>query len=682
MSGNVVPATGDIQFLSNANSNAVSQVFGLATSNVSLSSLVGVEYNPSVTAAPVFVAPTVPTPLSLRSLAGASLFIPTPNTPTIQLGGSDQIYPQLSGPAGATGKYYIALGTSAGASNAVSWIDVSTNSWNFISGWSRNTLYYVSTFLSNANGRKSLAISNTTAYGLPNTPTVTFSITTPSNWTINWTNNGSTVTVPTQYDWNLIKDSDSSTVASGTVASNITNVVGTTLLAYDTNYSVNVNSSYGNSSAGTRTAAQTVPALGAPVLANFSTFPNRYSKTLTVNWGAVTGATVYDILIGTTEVARDVAATSKAIDISSYTGAIKTVRVQARNAIRTSSLSSPLEFFFSTTWQQYEGTIAFTRSTTHSIICVGGSGGEQYSQWFFPASSYYKGDGSGGPGGLTAVVTTENRFRFYYYVGQRGGRTVGGTFYYYLGGNPGGGEGGSVSVNASGGGGGGYSLVSKDIGQSAVAGYSAGIITLAGGGGGGGGGLENNVIGLSDPYEQMIMVANPGGRGGGGNGSNGTQTAYSVPILNVSTADVYAYGGGGAGTGGIGQASSSDIGGSSTGSGQQDIVGFSRNGNSYKPTNGTIDGVGGKGGRIVSFSYGCGGGGGGGYYGGGGGSVYYEYYARPGVSQRYRFVSAGGGGGGGSSYTNVSITSALTGAPANSGSASGQDGLVFIGERV
>ena len=143
MSGNVVPASGNIQFLSNTPATAVCQVFGLATSNVPVTTLVGRPYNSSITNPPVFTAPSVPPlPIRIRTPAGASLFIPSPSTAAIAFYDNlIQIQPILSPTEGTNEKYYIALGTSPGTSNIVNWTQVSNNALNTVTGWSRNTLY-------------------------------------------------------------------------------------------------------------------------------------------------------------------------------------------------------------------------------------------------------------------------------------------------------------------------------------------------------------------------------------------------------------------------------------------------------------------------------------------------------------------------------------------------------------
>lgn len=313
MSGNVVPATGDVQFLSNASSNAVCQVFGLATTNVTLSSLVGRPYNPSVTAAPVFTAPTVRAlPLSLqRDLSGASLFMATPNNPTI--GGLDTnnqgIYPFYSGTTGATLRYYIALGTSAGTSNILSWRDVSINTWNYLPAntFTRDAKYYLSAVLSNINnGRKSLAISNTSDYGQPIPPTITFTITNASSWSITWTES-STVTIPTIYYWYIYKSDYSVLIDSGNVSSSVRSVNGTTTLAYDTDYIAVVSSIYSTSTGDAISSVIKVP-LGTPVISvslpttqsfTFNSFFDYfYYASFTASWAAVGGCTSYDVYIG------------------------------------------------------------------------------------------------------------------------------------------------------------------------------------------------------------------------------------------------------------------------------------------------------------------------------------------------------------------------------------------------
>ena len=585
MSGNVVPATGDVQFLSNASSNAVCQVFGLG-SNSSFSSLVGLSYNPNVNTLYTNLS-TIPalSSLSLRFFAGTSLFLTSPNIPTISSITTSGITPVLSG---GSGNYYVALGTTEGGSNLLNWVPATSAtaiSATLIAG----TSYYISAFTSNlTTTTKSRVVRNSTVY----TP------------------------------------------------------------------------------------------LAAPVIANFSTFPSRNTQTLTVNWGAVTGATVYDILIGGIDVSRNITTTSHPINISSYSGNVKSLTVQSRNAINTSSASSPLEFFLTTT-PDVATSVTFTRSTKRSIVAIGGTGAAQNTRWTL---DNFTGDGSGGPGGITARDTTENLQTLYYQVGGGGGILIGGGSYFNMigsgpgpGGNGGGQSGGQGTAYA--GGGAGYTMINRAPGADANT-NTADLLVLAGGGGGGGGGLENVNITLGT-FQNMIMAANPGGRGGSGAGANGPETARTVAIRAVETIDVYGYGGGGASLSNVGFASTSNVGGVTTNNYQSMITYFTENGNSFFPANGTSAGAGGKGGFLTWFMRGGGGGGGAGYRGGGGGSVFGQATNDSANSGRYRFIMASGGGGGGSGHFSPTYTTAITGtAPTTHEGTSGQSGLVFIAERL
>ena len=452
MSGNVVPATGDVQFLSNASSNAVCQVFGLAADS-SFSSLVGRAYNPSVTAAPVFVAPTVHAlPLSLQGdLSGASLFLTSPNTPTISALTTSGFTPVLSG---GSGTYYIALGTGLGTSNIMNWNSASSSVAKTVD-LSRNTNYYISTHLSNvANGRKSLAISNSTAYGQPNDPTVTLTLANISSWSISWTES-STNTLPITYEWQLKQGSTVVTSATG-ISSATRTINGTTTLSYNTNYYAVVNGIYnGGFSEGT-SATVDLPLPPAPtgfIVSNVS------RTTANLNWNAVVGANGYGIEYKINNGSYIDSNVSNVTSVSfPIANGFYDFRVYAKfssNAINWTSEKSLVKRLY-----RYTNTISFTVDIgTYTIVVAGGAGGNNTGYTF---------SGNGGAGGCLQKSLSITNLNVSFTSGVLGGLSGGGGFSSFVN--------GSTIIAPGGGGGGAGCIISQ--------GYETGTIQVGNGGAG------------------------------------------------------------------------------------------------------------------------------------------------------------------------------------------------------
>ena len=119
-SGKVIPAAGNVNFNSNASSNAVRQVFGQATSNMQGLTNSNVDHG---TRPPPYTALTVPTAasgnLKLTYFRGKSLFLTAPTTRNVSNITTTSITPTLSGGTGTS--FFIAIGSSAGTSNVVGW---------------------------------------------------------------------------------------------------------------------------------------------------------------------------------------------------------------------------------------------------------------------------------------------------------------------------------------------------------------------------------------------------------------------------------------------------------------------------------------------------------------------------------------------------------------------------------
>jgi hypothetical protein len=613
------------------------------------------------------------------------LFITTPNTPSIQLSAGNQINPSLSTPGGVTGSFFIAIGTSPGTSNTLSWSNVANNIWYTIPGWSRNTNYYVSTYLSNTtNGRKSLAISNTTAYGLPNNPTVTLSITSTTNWTITWTHNSSTVTTPTSYAWYLHRASDHAIITSNTsVGSTTFSVTGNTAILYSDMYYAVVESFYAGSSATTTSATAVVPSLAAPVLTNFTSLPLRNTETVQANWGAVTNATGYRILINDT-VIEDVATTSYSIRITDYTNSVKTFKVRSKDGSHFGGISTGLQFFYNKTPVNAWTNVTFTNAAIYLLRAIAGGGGG--------AASAQDGDvfstgAIGGAGGMTTVTTNSARTTFDYLIGAGGSASSGA--------HPGpGGNGRSFSGSVYSGGGGGYTLIHYP--------GAAYIPVWAGGGGGCGGGTANLAITGGQTGKKVAGIHASGGSGGSGNSDNGgafggasTSTTSSMKVNN-GTINVYAHEGQPGGLSGPGiiinsAANVVNIGGTFTSTGSPSLmtsdygerISYPADVASFRPTSGNAN-AGGTGARIYWFAGACGGGGGAGYYGGSGGHAYIVATGNEtAAADQYKSVAVGAGGGGGSGYAHTDyVTKFGSTTDYASGGSTGQGGSIFIVQRV
>ena len=170
MSGLVVPSSGNINFNSNVTANAVRQVFGTASNMLAL---IGSPVDTVATRPPPFVAPTVPgVPLSLSYFRGKALFIePPPSDLRVTDLTTSSIRLQWTLGNVVSETVYIAVGTSAGTSNTLSWTPA-IGGTNVSGTFGVNTPYYVSIYGSNGNGRASLAVSNaTTSFIIPSAPT-------------------------------------------------------------------------------------------------------------------------------------------------------------------------------------------------------------------------------------------------------------------------------------------------------------------------------------------------------------------------------------------------------------------------------------------------------------------------------------------------------------------------------
>lgn len=634
-SGNVIPATGNINFNSNASSNAVRQVFGEATSN--MQGLVGSTYNTSTRPPPftVTTANQVPTAVSgnlkLSFFAGKSLFLTSPTTYTISNITTSNVTPNLSGGSGTS--YYIAVGTAAGGSTLTNgWVsatsgtaitkqtDGSTN-LSFTVGSS----YYISAYASNATkSTSSLAVSNISAYGIPKPATgVTLTITSLTAWSMSWTAPSTGIT-PSNYSWSI---STSSTVPNSTVGyfgtTTSVSASGTTALSGGQTYYATVYATRPESTS-VIAASTGVVSLSAP---GSFTITSMTTTVVNFSWTAVSGATSYTLTYSGTSsgTVPGIPAGSTYAWTHGFTsgGWTCTLAAVAGGTGPSSGAAYFGVFITPTTSATYTPPAAKTY-----IVEVSGAGGGGAS------ASYQSTAGSGGiiraSGSLAATAYTVQ-------VGGAGGAGTAGT--------NGGGTGGNTGLGPYAGGGGGFSqfgtrgaALSITAGGGGGASYSSGTMYDDNGtesyavGNGGNGGVTTTFNGTAG---QTQSITNP---------YNCSSGCYPVTYNSTATAN----GGGGGTQSAVGAGGSGGTAGSTTTGGT--------GGGGYKNYSGYVSAAGG--------------GGGGGYYGGGGGGWDIERFSGN------LGESVASGGGGGSSFKGTSFgadSSAGTG-----GAGAGVNGWVLI----
>lgn len=162
--GNIV-ATGTLNMRSSSNvsSNGVFEVFGIPTGS-NLASLVNRNYDPR-DAVVRFTACNVPAlPLSLSFFRGLALYA-SAITPAVTNLSATTLTPNFSG---STGTYYVAIGTTLGGTNAqtTAWkaLTNGTTALTLIPSLTTGSTYYISGYGSNANGTRTLAVSNTATF--------------------------------------------------------------------------------------------------------------------------------------------------------------------------------------------------------------------------------------------------------------------------------------------------------------------------------------------------------------------------------------------------------------------------------------------------------------------------------------------------------------------------------------
>jgi len=632
-SGNVIPATGNINFNSNASSNAVRQVFGEATSN--MQGLVGSDYNTSTRPPPFTVTTANQVPaaasgnLKLSFFAGKSLFLTAPTTYTISNITTSNVTPTLSG--GGT-SYYIAVGTAAGGStltngwvSATSGTAITKQTGGLVNlSFTVGSSYYISAHASNAtNSTSSLAVSNTSAYGIPNPATgVTLTITSLTAWSMSWTAPALGIS-PSNYSWSI---NTSSTVPNSTAGyfgtTTSVSASGTAALSGGTTYYATV---YATRPESTSVIAASAGVLSLSAPGSF-TITSMTTTVVNFSWTAVSGATSYTLTYSGTSsgTVPGIPAGSTYAWTHGFTsgGWTCTLAAVAGGTGPSSGAAYFGVFITPTTGTTYTPPIA--KAYTVTVVGAGGGGA---------SGSYQSTAGSGGiiraSGSLAATAYTVQ-------VGGAGGAGTAGT--------NGGGTGGSTGLGSVAGGGGGFSQFGSPRGAS---------LSITAGGGGGASYSSGGMV--DDNYTESYAVGN-GGNGGVTTSFNGT-AGQTQSITNTyvcgcppsyPTSSATANGGGGGTGGAVGAGGSGGTAGSTTTGGT--------GGGGYKNYSG--------------YKSAAGGGGGGGYYGGGGGGWDIENLSGN------LGESVASGGGGGSSFKGASFSADLSGGTGGAGA--GANGWVLI----
>ena len=624
MSGNKVPATNIYLRTAPASaSNAIFEVFGKPAGN-NLVALAGSNVDTGTRPPGYSVTNTVPTAasgnLKMSYFAGKSVFLTAPSTYNIGNITTTTLTPALSGGNGTS--YQIAVGTTAGTSNTVGWRAATNNTQITSLTFTVGSNYYISAYSSNAtNGTASLAVSNASAYGIPNPATgVTLTITSLSNWSFSWTAPGSGI-APTGYLWflNTTNSTTAGSIANGTTsAPTVTTGTQSTTLAGGSTYYGLVYAVRPEASS-TLAASAGVLSVGAPT--NFQ-ITSMTTSTVNFSWTAVSGATSYTLSYSGTASGSVTGIPSGTTYAWTVTGlgdggyTCTLAAIVGGSPGPSSGAAYFGKYITPTTSSSYSVPVA----KAYKVLMSGaGGGGGSYNNNSIP---YNQAQSRGGSGSYITGTVTLSVTSYIVKVGGGGIPALAGT-------NGGGlGQSGNFAVS---GGGGGYS-------QFGI--YNATTSMVAGGGGGGGGAGQNTVQVTGDGGNGATTTSYAGSAGG---------TAYAFdcdPCGGPNSAG--ANGGGGAttsavGVGGIATSGYTNSG--SSGSGQT-------GGNCGYNVGGSVEG-------------GFGGGGGGGYFGGGGGGGGYN-----------NSIVAGSGGGAGSSYAGTGFTSVSlgTGSAGGYGATTGREG--------
>jgi len=650
--GNIVAKTGDLNMRSsgNASSNAVFQVFGIPT-NSNLAGLAGKAYDPQ-DAIIRFTAPTVPTPsvsvpLPMSFFKGYALYASVP-TVAVTLLTTTTLTPNFTGGGGTT--YYVAIGTSLGESNSQTsaWTALSsgTTALTLAPSLSTGTAYYISGYASNANGTRTLAVSNTTSFTIPAAPTITANVISNTTFTI-------TAAVPANASSNVYS---LYTQAGAFQSSNTTGTF--TGLTSNTQYYVSVYAA----SATTRSTSSTSASVWCLAPATFSSVLIPPAGGAGNNLGVVTFTWVNNATSGVTSL-------TMSINGSNGTAISST----ATSAIAYGTSSNIIYNSQNITYLYVSYQFAYNWNTVPCIFKLITSG----TNTTYTSQSVYFGYQTGGSNlTLTPTVATTVTLT----LGGAGGCSGSDGSAYYARGGIGAGTIISLSVGANVplklliGKFGGQPLIGTNTGARGTAGdgtaggsggtayYTSGYGTAVGGTAGPGGAASIALLNGT-----TVLICGGGGGGGsggsqggdGGGGGTGVCSANSfVPggegNANYGNSNYYGHQGGWGGSETIsnraGDWASPDpttsYAAGAGGGGYRGTVNYvtntayGSNGSSWTAAAG-----GGQGGDGVTY-YGANSGGGGGGYGGGG----------SGTSTNQGSTAISGGGGGGGSWSSVACT--------------------------
>ena len=647
--GNIVgPLTGNLNLRSsgNASSNAVFQVFGIPT-NSNLAGLAGKAYDPQ-DATVRFTAPTVPTPsigapLSMNIFRGYALYASVP-TVNVTLLTATTLTPNFTGGGGTT--YYVAIGTSLGATNAqtTAWqaLTNGTTALTLSPSLTVGTTYYVSGYGSNTNGTRTLAVSNTTSFVIPTTPTITGNVISNTTFTI-------TAAVPA----NALSNVYSLYTQAGTFQSS--NTTGTfTGLTSNTQYYVSVYAA----TAFTRSATSNSASVWCLAPATFGAVSYSFQN-VTINWTNNTTAPGTSVRMRVSNAQGT--ATSDVIGFPSTS--IVAVGSSSSSPPTWSSLTYKFTVYgilvtaFTITTSGTNTTytspvLSFISTIVAAVISLSPPANTLVTYTAKGANGYQSGIGlNGGIGArVDTSVTVGTSTTFSIHVGGYGSPAAANSLgpvsvcgdgtYTCSGGAAWQADGGGSSGGGIGGAGGAATVVRRSVGSTVV------ILNVCGGGGGVGNGGN-----------QAGGAISRGGNGGSGSCSAGGFVPGGEGNATLNASNAFGHQGGWGGSQTISNragdwASPDPTTGYTAGAGGGGYRGtvnfvsstaYGSNGAAWTADNG------GGGGTGVNF-YGAVSGGGGGGYGGGG----------SGTSTNQGSTAIAGGGGGGGSYAAAACTYTVT----------------------
>lgn len=248
MSGKRVPGSGSNIYLKTDpvnTSRAIFEVFGTPAGG-NLNGLRGSNYDDGARPPPFTTGAILTVPatgdLNMRLFQDKAPFMTSPTAATITALSTGSVIPSFT--AGTSN--FIAIGSTSGATDTTGGWVPATSGTAIIKKKDGTTAlsltdgspYYISRYDSNdTNKTASLAVSNATAYGIPNAATSPIlTLTTLTNWSISWTAATGSI-LPTSYQARLNKTSDNTNVSGINADASATDIgTQTTTLSKDTDY--------------------------------------------------------------------------------------------------------------------------------------------------------------------------------------------------------------------------------------------------------------------------------------------------------------------------------------------------------------------------------------------------------------------------------------------------------------